>query len=180
MAKMVVLNSILGAIDSKTVVVKGPAGRTNKERLGILSLHYQNMPTGFGREVRRPLCSPVGYYSWCCCWVILSSTRRAHCLWLASSLDRSHRAGCPRLCINAQTFVRAFRFLPVKLAASGSKLRFITVQFGGPLRAILVPGFRESGRVSSPPTRFSYHHTHPSLQPRPGRNTPFPVDRADF
>ena len=59
MAKMVVLNSILGAIDSKTVVVKGLAGRTNKERVGILSLHYQNMPTGFGREVRRPLCSPV-------------------------------------------------------------------------------------------------------------------------
>lgn len=177
------LNSVLGAMGSRTVVVKGlePCGKRNKQRTGrdfefTLSEHAN----GFWSRSETSSVLACGYYSWCCCWVILSSTRRAHCLWLASSLDRSHRAGCPRLCINAQTFVRAFRFLPVKLAASGSKLRFITVQFGGPLRAILVPGFRESGRVSSPPTRFSYHHTHPSLQPRPGRNTPFPVDRADF
>lgn len=41
-------------------MVKGLAGRrANKERLRILSLHYQNITTAFGREVRRPLCSPV-------------------------------------------------------------------------------------------------------------------------
>lgn len=62
---------------------------------------------------------------------LCSSTRRAGSLWhLQDLVGVNHRAGSPRLCINAQTFVRAFRFLPVKLAASGSKLRFITVQFG--------------------------------------------------
>jgi hypothetical protein len=63
--------------------------------------------------------------------LLCSSTRRAGSLCHFQDLvGVNHRAGSPRLCINAQTFVRAFRFLPVKLAASGSKLRFITVQFG--------------------------------------------------
>jgi hypothetical protein len=101
---------------SHMVVVKGLTGRgTNKERVEILSLLYQNMPTAFGREVRRPLCSPVATTRGCL--LLLGHSVVDSLIVLLPSLieflDRSHRAGCPRLCINAQTFVRAFRFLPV-------------------------------------------------------------------
>lgn len=102
---------------SHMVVVKGLTGRgTNKERVEILSLLYQNMPTAFGREVRRPLCSPVATTRGCLLLLGHSCRRLTHRVGALSCRDSWIEvivAGCPRLCINAQTFVRAFRFLPV-------------------------------------------------------------------
>ena len=78
--RSVVLKSVLGAMGSRTVVVKGlePCGKRNKQRTGrdfefTLSEHAN----GFWSRSETSSVLACGYYSWCCCWVILSSTRRA-------------------------------------------------------------------------------------------------------